>query len=222
MQLFINLLYYYHVVITVFLLTISVTHFNFLDISEPTQASKQDPHCANLAKSVSTLKSTVYGSDKYGVFYIITEMEQANDYTNSIQEEQSSDPRDSAVITMQRHGTQDGMSPVYSLTVHGNGTVIYKGIRNVDTTGVQTYQIPKDKARELVNEFINIYYFALQDRYTDSLNASSSDMVTTSITMNENSKTVIDDRGAYAPPTLRALEDKIDEITNSKQWVKRH
>ena len=222
MQLFINLLYYYHVVITVFLLTISVTLFNFLDISEPTQASKQDPHCANLAKSVSTLKSTVYGSDKYGVIHIITEMERANDYTNSIQKEQSSDPRDSAVITMQRHGTQDGMSPVYSLTVHGNGSVIYKGIRNVDTTGTQAYQIPKDKARELVNEFINIYYFALQDRYTDSLNASSSDMVTTSITMNENSKTVIDDYGSYAPPTLRALEDKIDEITNSKQWVKRH
>jgi hypothetical protein len=54
------------------------------------------------------------------------------------------------------------------------------------------------------------------------LDASSSDAVTTSITMNENSKTVIDDHGAYAPSTLRDLEGKIEEVTNSKQWVKHH
>jgi hypothetical protein len=221
MQLYTKPLYYYHAGIIVFLLTILVTHYNSLESSGTAQASKQDPSSVNLAKSLSTLKSTVYGPDKYGIVYIITEMEQANDYTNSIQEEQSSDPRDSAVITMQRHGTQDGMSPVYSLTVHGNGSVIYKGIRNVDTIGTQTYQIPKDKARELVNEFIKNYYFALESN-TDSLDASSSDAVTTSITMNENSKTVIDDHGAYAPSTLRDLEGKIDEVTNSKQWVKHH
>ena len=216
MQLFTKPLYYYHAGIIVFLLTILVTHFNSIESSGTAQASKQDPNSVNLAKS------TVYGSDKYGVIYIITEMGQANNYTNSIQEEQSSDPRDSAVITMQRHGKQDGMSPVYSLTVHGNGSIIYKGLRNVDTTGTHTYQIPKDKARELVNEFINKYYFALQGKYSNSSNTSSPDIVTTSITMNENSKTVIDDHGAYAPPTLRALEDKIDEVTNSKQWVKHH
>jgi hypothetical protein len=221
MQLYTKPLYYYHAGIIVFLLTILVTHYNSLESSGTAQASKQDPSPVNLAKSLSTRKSTVYGPDKYGIVYIITEMEQANDYTNSIQEEQSSDPRDSAVITMQRHGTQDGMSPVYSLTVHGNGSVIYKGIRNVDTIGTQTYQIPKDKARELVNEFIKNYYFALESN-TDSLDASSSDAVTTSITMNENSKTVIDDHGAYAPSTLRDLEGKIDEVTNSKQWVKHH
>jgi hypothetical protein len=134
---------------------------------------------------------------------------------------QSSDPRDSAVITMQRHGALNCMSPVYSLTIFGNGNVVYEGIKNVNTTGILTYQIPKDGVRELVNEFINIYYFALKDKYTDSSNASCLGMVTTSINMNGRTKTVLDDKSSYAPAQLRELEDKIDNVTNSRQWIER-
>lgn len=221
MQLFTKRLYYYHTGIIVILLTILVTHFNSLESSGTAQASKQDPNSVNLVKFIPTLESTIYDSDKYGVIYSITEMEQANDYTNSTQEEQSSDPRYYALITMQRHGTPDGISPVYSLTVHGNGSVTYKGIKNVDTTGIQTYQIPKDKAIELVQEFLNIYYLTgLKDKYINSSNTSSPDMVTTSISISGRNKTISEDRNSYAPASLRDLEDKIDQVTNSKRLIR--
>ena len=220
MQLFIKLFLYCQIIITVIILTILVTQFNPPDISGTAQVSKQDHNSAHLVKSVLTLKCTIYDSDEYGVIYSIAEMERETDYTHSAQEEQSSDPRDSTVITMQRHGTPDGISPVYSLTVHGNGSVIYNGIRNVDISGIETYQIPKDKGRELVNEFINIYYFALKDKYIDSTNASSLDRVTTSININGRIKTVLDDKSSYAPASLRALEDKIDQATDSKRLIR--
>ncbi len=155
----------------------------------------------------------------YNIVYSIAHMEQIDHYSTSADTEQTPDPRDSAVITLQRHGTANEVLPVYSLTIYGNGNVIYNGINNVNTSGIQTYQIPRDRASELVNEFINIYYFALKDKYIDSSNASSTLMVTTSINLNGKTKTVLDDHSAYAPSTLRALENKIDQFTNSKQWI---
>jgi hypothetical protein len=157
----------------------------------------------------------------YTIYNIINRIIEVERGTNSIaaETEESSDPRDSAVITMQRNSTTNGTSPVYSLTIFGNGSVVYQGSKNVNTTGIHTYQIPKERARELVNEFINIYYFALKDKYGDSSNATSFDTVITSININGRTKTILDDKSSYAPEPLRALEDKIDNVTNSRQWT---
>lgn len=172
----------------------------------------------DLAVTSRVFESSPYDYTIYNITNRIIEVERG---TNSIaaETEESSDPRDSAVITMQRNSTANSISPVYSLTIFGNGSVVYQGIKNVNTTGIHTYQIPKDGARELVNEFINIYYFALKDRYGDSSSASSVDTVTTSININGRTKTILDDKSSYAPEPLRALEDKIDIVTNSSQWT---
>jgi len=162
-----------------------------------------------------------YSPYNYTIYNIANSGMEVGRDSNSIaaQTEESSDPRDSAVITMQRNSTASCISPVYSLTIFGNGTVVYQGIKNVNTTGTHTYQIPKDRARELVNEFISIYYFALKDKYGNSSSTSSVDTVTTSININGRTKTILDDKSSYAPEPLRALEDKIDNVTNSRQWT---
>jgi hypothetical protein len=198
------------------ILSMATLIVNISPISHIQYTSQENVADRNLIDNHQITKSTrtVSSIDDSGT----KEIEQDNNNTAS-ENRQSSDPRDSAVITMQRHETVNGLSPVYSLTIYGNGTVVYKGIKNVDTIGIQTYQIPKDKARELVNEFINIYYFALKDKYSNSSIGSNLNMVTTSINMNGRTKTIVDDHSSYAPPTLRALEDKIDQVTNSKQWI---
>ena len=218
MHLFTRVLCFAKQITIVLLMTILICQYNVSGISGTKNDFPQDFDEKSM-HSPLMFKAAKVNSGIYDIADSILEMERENDSTSSAQQEQTSDPRDSAVITMQRHGTPDGLSPVYSLTVHGNGSVTYQGIRNVDTTGIETYQIPKDKARELINEFINIYYFALKDKYSDSSNASSLGMVTTSINLNGKTKSVLDDRASYAPPPLRALEDKIDQVTNSKKWV---
>ena len=199
----------------------SVAYYNVSIPSGTQDVSRKDLTYGSSLAFILMPKSTTLDSGIYNVINMATEMVKDNN-TTAANSTQASDPRDNAVITMQRHGTANRLFPVYSLTIYGNGSVIYNGIKNVDTTGAQTYQIPKDRARELVNTFINIYYFALKEKYSDSSNASTSPVVTTSININGKTKTVLDDHSSYAPPTLRALEDMIDQIANSKQWIKLH
>jgi hypothetical protein len=177
-------------------------------------------HESSIGDLIKSKYRTLY-LDIYNAVYMTTEMVKHHNATSTDNIE-SPDYRDSAVVSMKRHGTANGLFPVYSLTIHGNGSVIYNGFKNVETSGVQTYQIPKDKAREIVNGFINIYYFALKDKYYDPSSASTLPLVTTSIIIGGKTKTVIDDHSSYAPVTLRALEDKIDQLSNSEKWVKPH
>ena len=45
---------------------------------------------------------------------------------------------------------------------------MYNGIQNVKIKGTQRTQISEKSVIELVDEFINIYYFALKDKYDES------------------------------------------------------
>jgi hypothetical protein len=219
MQLFLKLLWFSELIILLLLTSFLLAHFSVSIVPGMQHASQQNSIYQYSMNSALILKPTTYGSGIYTVVYSTTEVVQKDHDTISADTTQRSDPRDSAVITMQRNGTANGLFPIYSLTIYGNGSVIYKGIKNVETSGIQTYQIPKDRARELVNGFINIYYFALKDKYSDSSNASNLPVVTTSINMDGKTKTVLDNHSSYAPAPLRALEDKIDQLTNSKQWI---
>ena len=118
------------------------------------------------------------------------------------------------LITLERTACF-GTCPVYKLSISGDGKVVYEGIRFVNITGTQTTQISQDKIKELVDEFYNIGYFALKDKY----DAPITDMPTTitSIAIDGRIKKV----GNYygAPKKLDELENKIDEITDSKNGV---
>ena len=132
---------------------------------------------------------------------------------------QTSTPTDleDVVITIER-GACFGPSPVYSLTIYGNGTVIYEGEMWVNVTGKQISQISQDKVKELVDEFYRIDYFSLKDRYEEPVTDLPS--TTTSITINGKTKSVYNYLGA--PRKLVELENKIDEITNSNKWINPH
>jgi len=123
-----------------------------------------------------------------------------------------------AVITLER-GPCFGACPVYRLTVYGDGRVIYEGIRFVKIEGTRTTTVSEEKVRQLVGEFYAVDYFSLNDEYT---HADATDMpsATTSITIGGKTKTVIHYHGDFsAPDELTALEDKIDEIVSTRQWV---
>jgi hypothetical protein len=124
----------------------------------------------------------------------------------------------SVVITLKRHET-DGPYPVYNLTVFENGVVKYEGIKNVKVTGIEVSKIPEKEVKELIDEFINIYYFALKDRYAKDKSTGQQQAVTTSIFLDKKTKTIYNDHCSAAPQALYLLEDKIDNITDSKRWT---
>ena len=108
-----------------------------------------------------------------------------------------------------------GSCPDYSLTIYGNGTVIYEGRNFVVVTGKQSATIPEQDVRNLVGYFYDINYFSLRDEYT----AQVTDLptTTTSIKIDGRFKQVIDYYGA--PEELVSLEAKIDEVGKSDRWV---
>ena len=134
-------------------------------------------------------------------------------YPRSTQPPRSGDFKD-VTITLERTGCF-GFCPTYKLVIYGDGRVVYDGKYFVKTKGIRNFQISQVKVKELVDEFYNIDYFSLQDKY----DAPVTDLPTqtTSITIGGKTKKVVDYYGA--PKKLSELENKIDDITNSKSWI---
>jgi len=122
------------------------------------------------------------------------------------------------IITLERTGCY-GTCPIYELTISGDGNVTYKGEGFVNVTGTHTAQITQEEVKELIDEFYKIEYFSLKDSY-EEYRVTDMPSTITSITINGRTKTVRHYHGdKNAPKELTELERKIDEITNSKQWV---
>ena len=123
------------------------------------------------------------------------------------------------VITLERTACK-GTCPVYTLTINGTGFVIYEGKEFVKTTGKVESNIGKEKVQQLVSEFEIINYFSLKDSYME-VTITDFPNVNTSINLNGRTKIIKHYRGDLnAPKPLTELEDKIDEIVNSAQWIK--
>lgn len=128
-------------------------------------------------------------------------------------------------ITMKRDSCY-GPCPVYSVSIDGNGAVIYEGVEYVKVKGKKVYRIPKEKVAELVNGFYKINYFALEDKYTEvklpnGISQVTTDLpsTTTSITVNGKTKSVYNYDGA--PQILIELEYKIDKISKTARFMRR-
>jgi hypothetical protein len=112
-----------------------------------------------------------------------------------------------------------GFCPVYQITVESNGTVTYQGEMFVAVEGEQSSQISQDQIRQIARQLESIDFLSLQDEYTDR---GATDMPSAILTLQVNGETkrVVHYHGDFsAPEKLTRLENLIDEITNSTQWV---
>ena len=122
------------------------------------------------------------------------------------------------VITLERT-VCFGACPDYTLTIHGDGTVTYEGRQFVRTQGTRTITISEEKIRQLLSEFQRVDYFSLDDSYEEFM-ATDMPSAITSLKANGKTKTVRHYHGDFsAPEKLTELEDRIDEIVNSDQWL---
>jgi hypothetical protein len=123
------------------------------------------------------------------------------------------------IITLERTACF-GTCPVYSLTIQGEGTVMYEGKDFVEVKGEAETTISQDQIDELISEFEKVDYFSLEDSYTERT-ITDAPTVITSISISGKTKTIEHYHGDFsAPEKLRELEDRIDEIVDSDQWIK--
>ena len=112
-----------------------------------------------------------------------------------------------------------GTCPVYTLTIYGSGNVIYEGKDFVKTKGSVESTISEEKIGQLVSEFDKVDYFSLNDSYVERVITDAPSAIT-SIMLGEKTKTIKHYHGDLnAPEELTELENRIDEIVNSAQWI---
>lgn len=142
-------------------------------------------------------------------------------------------------IALERTGCY-GTCPIYTLAISADGTIIFSGSYTTKVNGVMQWKrsgvikssISPEQLHQLLMEFEKVNYFSLQNSYRDvrdgcPTNATDSPSVYTSIQINGQKKSVEHYLGclystrdfAVYPKELVALENRIDEIVNTKQWM---
>jgi len=117
-----------------------------------------------------------------------------------------------------------GIGPTYSLTIFGHGKVIYNGVENVKNMGIIESSITHEKIVDILKIFKDINFFSIDE--FQNINLSENKPYTIiSITIPKGEKETIKKTIKYVhgdknvPKELKFLEDKIDEMVNSKKWV---
>jgi len=131
------------------------------------------------------------------------------------------------MITLERAG--DGFSrPRYKLIITADGVVVFEGRRWVKQEGATMKSaISQERLKQLIAEFDRVKFFSLKDDYWKDRSVcdevySDAESVFTSIRINGESKTIRHYHGCKGPKVpkeLTELENKIDEIANTAQWL---
>jgi hypothetical protein len=116
-----------------------------------------------------------------------------------------------------------GSCPVYSVTLHGDGSVEYIGAEYVRDRSPHTGTLSKEQLQTLLQKFDNANFFGLEDRAFAW--GYDTPRVRVSISVDGRTKEVSSDAsyvGAKSGPqdlfVQAALE--LDKVTNSDRWVK--
>lgn len=125
------------------------------------------------------------------------------------------------LITLSRTACY-GFCPVYSVSISGEGEVIYNGRGFVNVVGEQRARIEPGDVANLLARFDAIGFSNLRDAYR----AQITDLPTYTITLERGGqrKSVLDYGGVGAgmPEAVRGLQDEIDRVAGTARWVLRN
>ena len=116
-------------------------------------------------------------------------------------------------ITLEHNGCPK-TCPVYSVMINGDGTVLYKGLKNVKEIGKQEYKIPADALTEL-----NGLLYDASRGNIDEYGSQDGAEKTIIITIDYGQVKRIVNHDDSGPESLKQLEEKIEEIAMVKQFV---
>jgi hypothetical protein len=130
-------------------------------------------------------------------------------------------------ITLERTACY-GTCPAYKLTITADGAVVFEGRHFVKKEGATINSaISQERLKQLMAEFDRVKFFSLEDDYMEDRRvcdelATDHPSAYTSIRINGKSKTIKHYhgcRGPKVPKELTELENNIDKIVNTAQWL---
>jgi len=105
------------------------------------------------------------------------------------------------------------MCPVYTVTIHGTGTVEYEGYEWVKFIGRHQGSIPLDNVRTLVECFFDADFFSPEEPQLHATTTGDPG-VTFTYTCGDFSTTVVDRTGRFG-----RLRECIDQLSNTEMWT---
>jgi hypothetical protein len=114
-----------------------------------------------------------------------------------------------------------GWCPVYKVTIHHTGKVVYNGERHVEQEGVHEWSISEETVEEINMAIEKVKYFRLKKKVP---NVHCTDMPSciTTIEMQDGQKRTIDhylQTPGEWPPRLTRFEEKVDELIGVSKYV---
>jgi hypothetical protein len=121
-------------------------------------------------------------------------------------------------ISLSRSGCF-GSCPGYSVTIHGDGKVSYKGNWYVSIEGEHTAHISPEAARQLLERFRSANFFALKSEYRAGVTDNPTYCL--ELQIGAKKKIITDYVGEWVgmPAAVTQLEDAVDQTADSARWV---
>ena len=127
-------------------------------------------------------------------------------------------------VTLERRPCY-GRCPTYVLSIAGDGSVVFDGRANVDSSRRVTSRVSPDSVASLVRLMEGRKFLTLPDRYAYGVPGcepyyTDAPLVITSLSSGDRTKRVEHDQGCSgAPASLISMENRIDEIAQSWRWI---
>jgi len=118
-----------------------------------------------------------------------------------------------------------GTCPHYSVTLAGDGTVTWNGVRFVQTVGAATARVEPSVVSRLVETLTDGGWFEFEERYVMDAPAcgpyhTDAPRVKATLAANGRSRSIEHDFGCGgAPEKLRELYDAIDRAAGTQRWI---
>ena len=129
-------------------------------------------------------------------------------------------PRLFDLITLER-GACYGLCPVYSISINSTGKVTFIGKENTGTLGQKTRQMSPETFKTALSFLEDNEFWSFNDNYTQH---NVEDHATVLVSVGSfPPKFVTHYLGdASAPKALHDIENKLDELLETDQWVKKN
>lgn len=123
-------------------------------------------------------------------------------------------------VTLKRGGC-NGTCPIYSVTVQADGSVTWIGELYVETIGEDSWSVPVEDVRLLGQAIERYEFFAFHDEYTHHTVTCAPTYKVTVALADGRVKKVEHYAADMSEPRLKWLEDKIDELANTRTRIGR-
>ena len=140
-------------------------------------------------------------------------------------------PLKDVAITLKR-GVCYGPCPVYTVTIHGDGSVVFEGEGCVDAIGEHRGQVPPEVVFDLFRRALEMGFFEMRHEYmggpTYELDAEGNvqeqfrcptdhPQYEVTIRVGQRSKSVTN--YYYEPRRLRSLQKTIGKVAGTERWI---